>query len=464
VNTNAITGDTLFIFPRLKRSRRFVVMNVAALGGALAVITSSAALDVPSLLVVDVSVLTLILFLLLFSFLMARYTRAESTLSHQLALTDAVNHLFSECEDRHRTLAAFTNLLRASQGAAKCILALNDSERTSWVFYEADDDTTTAQVRKIEKRHGDPADEVYSADDVLVYGRTNWWSAKRNCFTYSADSLQRGAADDQVCESLAQVLGTDSFISLPLRTRRDTLGRLHLGFNHGTRTRNDVRLRLQVLTQAALMIECMQATSPGAPVTTIDERKRISRDLHDSTIQPYVGLKLGLEALRRKCGPNDELAHDIDELLQMTADNIGELRSYVGRLKSDSPRQRKISLVPSIRSQAQRFSDYHDINVQVVSHEDILVSRALFDEIMHITRESLYNVRRHTTSKNVTIALSIVDRQLLLEVTNHDHAHRTELPTFRPRSISDRASELGGHVTVEERQVGCTAVSIRIPL
>jgi signal transduction histidine kinase len=266
------------------------------------------------------------------------------------------------------------------------------------------------------------------------------------------------------CEALATALGAISFISLPLQIADHSVVRLHVGLSRRKPSRIDVRLFAQIAAYATVMLRALGSRDDAGGGTAILERKRISRDLHDSTIQPYVGLKLGLEALRRKCAPNDELARDIDELLQMTADNIGELRSYLGHLNRQSSRQNKITLLPSIRSQARRFSEYHGLFVHVIGDDDILVNRALFDEIMHITREALYNVRRHTASQTVTISVCVIDRNLVLEISNDDDAGCPEAPTFRPRSIVDRAKDLGGSVTVERRQVGSIVVAIRIPL
>ena len=43
----------------------------------------------------------------------------------------------------------------------------------------------------------------------------------------------------------------------------------------------------------------------------IDERQKISRDIHDSAVQPYIGLKLALEALARKIPPEHPLSRDV---------------------------------------------------------------------------------------------------------------------------------------------------------
>jgi len=48
------------------------------------------------------------------------------------------------------------------------------------------------------------------------------------------------------------------------------------------------------------------------------ERSRIfPRDIHDTTVQPYIGLKLGLEALQRRLEPTSPVRKQLDELVEM---------------------------------------------------------------------------------------------------------------------------------------------------
>jgi signal transduction histidine kinase len=369
-------------------------------------------------------------------------------------MLSAVRNSFAECEDSHRALTTLVDLLRASPGDVKVVVDVDNN----WDIRTGYAPTVMPDAPRY------PLGPHIPSDEVVVYGRTKWWSGKRQCVIYSAKTSEAGAVSNVSCESLAAALGADSFVSLPLPIADHSVARLHVGLRRGKPSRSDVRLFAQVSACAAVMFRAFESRDDAVGGTAILERKRISRDLHDSTIQPYVGLKLGLEALRRQCAPNDELARDIDELLQMTADNIGELRSYLGHLNRQSSHQQKITLLPSLRSQARRFSEYHGVAVHVIGNDDILVNRALFDEIMHITREALYNVRRHTASQSVTISVCVIDHDLVLEISNLNDARCPQVPTFRPRSIIDRAKDLGGSVSVEERQVGCTVVAIRIPL
>jgi len=81
-------------------------------------------------------------------------------------------------------------------------------------------------------------------------------------------------------------------------------------------------------------LQSYSASSPAPHANIIaDERQKISRDIHDSAVQPYIGLKLALEALARKVPPDHPLYKDIARLVDMTSMEIAGLRRYVKGLK-----------------------------------------------------------------------------------------------------------------------------------
>ena len=77
--------------------------------------------------------------------------------------------------------------------------------------------------------------------------------------------------------------------------------------------------------------------------------------------------------------------------------------------------------------------------------------------------EGLSNVRRHTDSLQATIILACRDSHLILRIEDDGAAGVVPAP-FTPRSITERAATLGGHVRVEPRENGGSAVSVEIPL
>jgi len=209
------------------------------------------------------------------------------------------------------------------------------------------------------------------------------------------------------------------------------------------------------------MIDNARLLDRLASKVATEERRRISLDLHDGTIQPYIGLKLGLEALRRKARGHDGLAREVDELVRMAAEGIGQLRQYVGRLKGGPAAAHPVSLVGAARLHAGRFAEYYGITVDVQAERDVVVNATLCDELVQVVREALANVRRHTEARRATIAIAEGTGTLRLEIQND--AADPEAASFHPRSLAERASALGGSVKVERRADRRTAVVVEVP-
>src|SRR3954471_10331737 len=107
-------------------------------------------------------------------------------------------------------------------------------------------------------------------------------------------------------------------------------------------------------------------SSSGAPDTQVvaNERQKISRDIHDSTIQPYIGLKLALEALSRKVPPDHPLSKDIGRLVEMTSLEIAGLRRYIRGLKGQLARGAD-TLGSVLQQKAARFAELYSIKISV---------------------------------------------------------------------------------------------------
>jgi signal transduction histidine kinase len=192
------------------------------------------------------------------------------------------------------------------------------------------------------------------------------------------------------------------------------------------------------------------------------ERQRIARDLHDSVIQPYIGLQLGLAAIRQKLMTGQvDMRDDIERVITLTHSGIAELRRYVGGLKDS--REHESGLVSAVQRFARKFTEATSIAVRVEAATTMPVSDRLAAEVFQMVAEGLSNVRRHTISAWATIRLACHSDQLILCIEN-DSPEGSSANAFMPRSIMERAAALGGNTRVESNDPGGTVVIVEIPL
>jgi len=217
----------------------------------------------------------------------------------------------------------------------------------------------------------------------------------------------------------------------------------------------------------------MAAAAAGQKMPPPDEQ-RIAHDIHDSVIQPYLGLQFGLAALDQKLeAGHTSIRENVQELLELTVHELAALRRFVGGLRTNE--ERMDILLPAIERYAERFSLVTGIKVDVAAHGKIKVNDRLAAELFQIVAEGLSNVRRHAFCRDAMVEISCKETSLLLQIKNSrprtgaaTDGERGEaqdgVKSFRPHSIAERAASLGGDTQVFVDEKDYTVVSVGIPL
>jgi signal transduction histidine kinase len=216
------------------------------------------------------------------------------------------------------SMQTIADLVRASLGADACLIAIKRSGRRRQQLYG---------TYEMTPQGGNAVSQAAQAlfdlpgQPVLVNGPLVEGSA-----------MHRTAA---IVAAVAQVNHVNSFMCLTLRGTA-MKARICVASQHGSFTPVHLGNLTLLAEQVSTLIECTHFGEQLVTHLTGKERRRISRDLHDSAIQPLIGLKLGLEALRRRLAEEHYLAKDLDDLIAVAAGGIGELRDYVGALRAAS--------------------------------------------------------------------------------------------------------------------------------
>lgn len=269
--------------------------------------------------------------------------------------------------------------------------------------------------------------------------------------------------DPVVGSTLLARLEAGALLSLPFRFHASAAGRLHVIRRAQPRfDRGDAEFLRLVLDQVTTVLDNLRLVDRLASEATVEERRRIARDLHDSVIQPYLGLRLGLLATRTALAADhlDEARTQVERLVQIADGEIQTLRGYVNDLRA-AERDADAELDATLRRFCRRFSDATGIRVDL-STEGTSVAGRVAAEVFQMVAEALSNVRRHTLAGHAEVRVGASKDRLRLTVTNDGAG--PSLITFRPRSLEERAAALGGTLEVEHPAPGSTAVHVEIPL
>jgi signal transduction histidine kinase len=408
------------------------------------------------------------IYLLVLGYMMAYWGGAEIALKRRLALLKEVNTLSNPRFGVAHTAASMMRRIRAFYDADACLLVLGGGR-----------DEGGFQLSRTERGDGDGGVATEHVPAALArqfftlpvtvaaaYNvKTRPWQRPEACY-YAYDLARCERADVGLAESeaLAVMLDAQAFVTLPLLHRGRAAGRLFLTGRRGTFEPSDLDFLAQVVEHVMPVLSNVRLLDQLASKAAEQERLRIARDLHDSVIQPYIGLQYKLAAIRHKldAGAGD-VRPDIEHLFEVTASEVTGLRRYVGVLKDGTAG--RDDLAAALGRYTKQFQENYGIDVRLDIRGGVRVTDRLAAELIQMVHEGLRNVWKHTEATLCVVTLEEDAGSLLLSIENDGAA---DAP-FAPRSITERAESLGGSARVGVERGGAaggglTAVRVRIPL
>jgi PAS domain S-box-containing protein len=203
-----------------------------------------------------------------------------------------------------------------------------------------------------------------------------------------------------------------------------------------------------------------------------EERRRIGRDLHDSTGQTLAALELDLarlsEAARSLAAKPRELLANAVRLARQCSTEI-RTASYL----LHPPLLDELGLVSALRWLADGLRDRSGIEVQLDLPEAMpRLSAANELTLFRVAQEALTNVQRHSASPWVAVRLAILAHTVSLEVEDagrgiagRDGTRGAALPTLGVglAGMRERIRQVGGTFAVESAGAG-TRIRATVPL
>nr|WP_251374015.1 histidine kinase [Janthinobacterium sp. JC611] len=226
-------------------------------------------------------------------------------------------------------------------------------------------------------------------------------------------------------------------------------------------SKTDALFLSHIGAQAFPVIENIDLLDRLASQAASREREKIARDLHDTAVQPYIGLRHGLAALRNEATPGNPLLPELEKLIIMSGQVIADLRSYARTFKNGQV-QSEPELLVALRRQATQIREFYGIDIALHIEGDLHINDRLAAEVFQIVNEGMSNIRKHTSARHGAVKLTCVQGALHISIDNECAA--THVPDFLPDSLAERAAALGGTARVTHGMLGNTSVQIEIPI
>jgi PAS domain S-box-containing protein len=198
------------------------------------------------------------------------------------------------------------------------------------------------------------------------------------------------------------------------------------------------------------------------------ERRRIARELHDTTAQNLTALAMNLSLLLETPGSvgTGKLLADSLSLARLSLDEIRNV-SYL----LHPPLLDELGLAEALGIYTTGFSQRTGIqvNLQVRSEFPRLLAE-LETTVFRIVQESLSNIHRHSGSPTADIGVRLAGSSVVLEVRDQGcgmHAQRSDAGTGGAAELGvgitgmrERVAQLGGRLEIESEGRGVTVRAI----
>ncbi|MEV0648409.1 sensor histidine kinase [Phytomonospora sp. NPDC050363] len=196
----------------------------------------------------------------------------------------------------------------------------------------------------------------------------------------------------------------------------------------------------------------------------LEERTRLSREIHDTLAQGLSGIVLLLQNAERSWGTEKAREH-VRLAEEMAARNLTEARAFVRDLGVPVP------LLDALHSLAAETGAVGGLEVRVHAEGELGdLPPATSAVLLRVAQGALANVREHAGARNAVVTVSRIGDHVNLDVRDDGAGFDPDAPVGEPgrgygiAAMRERAAALDGYLAVETAPGDGTAVSVSLPV
>jgi signal transduction histidine kinase len=251
------------------------------------------------------------------------------------------------------------------------------------------------------------------------------------------------------------------------------IGAFYLTDKEGARefSRADQELIELLAGHAAIAITNARLYERSNELSTLSERNRLARELHDVVSQKLFSVVLTAEAAATLLDRDPDAARaKVTRTGELARETLDELRSLVLELRP--PDLERDGLDGALRKHVEVLRRVHDdeIELDVVDGVTAGGGGERDSDVLRIAQEALQNALRHAASERVAIRLGPEDGdRLVLEVSDQGVGFEPADPELRSTrlglsSMEERAQRIGARFEIRSAPAAGTTVRLEVDL
>ncbi len=250
---------------------------------------------------------------------------------------------------------------------------------------------------------------------------------------------------------------------------KDALGKLVPAVEHAVEAGEMRRLHRKARFDLEESRERLRQLAVHLDSVREEERRSLSREIHDELGGVLTALKMEISWLKGRCNAEGTIAAKLASLSELTDSAIRSMRRIITDLRPAVIDD--LGLVAAVEWQLTEFQRRTGIATELAIEpalNEMAFSPALAITAFRIFQESLTNVARHAGASRVEAAIGRDERGFFLSVRDNGRGLAQEQlkkqDSYGILGMHERTLALGGELHIEAVPEGGTMVTLMLPL
>jgi two-component system sensor histidine kinase DegS len=200
-----------------------------------------------------------------------------------------------------------------------------------------------------------------------------------------------------------------------------------------------------------------------------EERKAISRELHDEVVQSLVGINVELSALGKDATVKPGLSEKITHTKRLVENAVHSVHRFARELRPSVLDD--LGLIPALHAYSKNLAERKRIKIQLSAFGGIeALGPGEKTTLFRVAQEALTNVTRHAQATLARVSITQIAGAVRMEVSDNGksfHVGKTLLAKNNKRlglvGMRERVEMVGGNLAIESAPGKGTTVRIEIP-
>ena len=235
--------------------------------------------------------------------------------------------------------------------------------------------------------------------------------------------------------------------------------------------RNSQRHYSELLEQSHIYQEQLRHLSRQLLLVQEEERKQISRELHDEIAQTLTGINVRLAALKTEATVNTkDLQRKISSTQRMVEKSVDIVHRFARELRPTVLDD--LGLIPALHSFVKIFSKQTGVHVRLTVYAGVEQLENVKRTVLYrVAQEALTNVARHAHASRVDVTIQKLPRNVGVTIKDNGKSFQVERVLHAKTNkrlgllgMRERVEMVGGRLRIESAPGTGTTIHAEIPL